>query len=73
MALGLLVVEWMASWSSGFESVEWNVSGSTERCFLLEMSLGKVSWGDSNMDTGFYPGSGSLEEIICYAQYAILS
>ena len=30
------------SWSSVFESVEWNTSKSIERWFLLEMSLGRV-------------------------------
>ena len=50
MPLSLLTVEWLglgrvvASWSSIFESVEWNTSKSTERCFLLEMSLGRSVW-----------------------------
>ena len=39
-----MVVEWLASWSSVFKSVEWNPSGSTESSLPLEMSLGRVSW-----------------------------
>ena len=50
VTLGLLVVEWLdldqvvASWSSVFESVEWNTSELIERWFLLEMSLERVVW-----------------------------
>ena len=33
-----------SSWSSVFESVEWNITWSIGRWFLLEMSLGRVSW-----------------------------
>ena len=44
VTLDLLVVEWLASWSSVFESVEWNTSESIERWFLLEMSLERVVW-----------------------------
>ena len=36
------MVELLASWSSVLESVEWNTSESTDRWFLLEMSLGRV-------------------------------
>ena len=38
------MVEWLSSWSSVLESIEWNTSRSTDRWFLLEMSLGRVVW-----------------------------
>ena len=38
------MVEWLSSWSSVLESVEWNSSESTNRWFLLEMSLGRAVW-----------------------------
>ena len=44
MTLDLLAVEWLASWSSVFKSVEWNTPESIDRWFLLEMSLGRVVW-----------------------------
>ena len=34
--------------------------------YLVLGVLSYASWNDPNMDTGFYPGSGSLEEIIPY-------
>ena len=34
--------------------------------YLVVGFLSQASWNDGNIDTGFYPGSGSLEEIIPY-------
>ena len=34
--------------------------------YLVVGVLSWASWSDGNMDTGFYPASGSLEEIIPY-------
>ena len=34
--------------------------------YLVVGVLSQASWSDGNTDTGLYPGSGSLEEIIPY-------
>ena len=44
VTLDLLAVEWLASWSSFFKSVEWNTSVLIVRWFLLEISLERVVW-----------------------------